>query len=446
MAQESFLRILQCPYCGGELELDGRHPAGGPDVEFGTLRCRCYRYGIVLGIVVLRQASPPNDNADPIVAALDEGDHDGAVDMLLDNGTALHGRGRATIARIAERLKRRRRQSARSTFPASETLQAALRRWRPDYYGEYLEYRYANPSLLTAIPVIAAMTKALGQGEGRPSPPWAIDLGCGVGHTTYLLKSLVPSMRVVAADLDFLNLALAKHYAVPDGSFVCFDAEAGLPFRDGVFDAAFSLDCVHYIRGKHRLAAELNRTGRPNALYALCHLHNAERSNPNQGIPLSADGYSKVFGRLAGRVHAEPALLESFSKTGSLALGLAAGASTDTADAFTYLSLGEANPGSVSMRLDRYMAQNLSCFSLNGLYDSVAADGALELRLRWPSAKLRGECCASIEPLSENVTMARAYMDAVLGQRLHELPAEMFEALIRSFVVVPQPGGPLTRP
>ena len=199
MAQRASYELLQCPYCGGELELDGRPAARGPDVEFGTLRCRCYRYGIVLGVVVLRQASPPNDNSDPIVAALDNGDHDGAVDILLANETAAQSGRRATISRIAERLKRRRRHSARNAFPASETLRAALRRWRPDHYGEYLEYRYANPSLLTAMPVIAAMTKALAQGDGTASPPWAIDIGCGIGHTTYLLKSLVPAMRVVAA-------------------------------------------------------------------------------------------------------------------------------------------------------------------------------------------------------------------------------------------------------
>ena len=92
MARESLLEILQCPYCGGDLEVEG-HSARGPDVEFGTLRCQCYRYGIVLGVVVLRQASPPNDNTDPIVAALDRGDHDGAVDILLANDTASQRKG-----------------------------------------------------------------------------------------------------------------------------------------------------------------------------------------------------------------------------------------------------------------------------------------------------------------------------------------------------------------
>ena len=304
MARESFLRTLQCPYCGGELELDERLPAQGTDVQFGTLRCGCYRYGIVLGIVVLRQDSPPHDNKDRVVAALDRHDYDGAVDLLLAGDVAGQRRRRWLLGRWADRFGGRTPGRARDALDSPEDLRAALRHWRPNHYGEYLEHRYGNPSLLTAIPVIAAMAKTLAGSGGAARPPRVLDLGCGVGHTTYLLNSLVPEAQIVAADLDFLNLALAKRYVVPDASFVCCDAEAGLPFREGVFDAVFSLDCVHYIRGKRRLAAELRRIGAPDARFALSHLHNVERENPNQGIPLSAKEYARVFGPLGGGLFA----------------------------------------------------------------------------------------------------------------------------------------------
>jgi SAM-dependent methyltransferase/uncharacterized protein YbaR (Trm112 family) len=439
MAQVSFLADLRCPYCGGALELDTRHPARAPDVEFGTLRCRCYRYPVVLGIPVLRQASLPNDNSDPIVAALDKGDREGAAGILLAGDSGRRGGRRATVARIVERLRGRSREQAPRSFSGSENLRAVLRQWRPDYYGEYLEYRYGNPSLLAALPVIAALTKALACRDGTAGRPCVLDLGCGIGQTSYLLRSLAPGLRIVSGDVDFLNLVLAKHYVVPEGNFVCFDAEAGLPFAGGTFDAAFSLDCVHYIRGKARLAAELRRTARPNAHFALCHLHNVEHPNPNQGIPLSADGYSEVFGSLGGRLHDEPALLESFGATGSLALDRAADRAGTAANAFTYLSLGEDKAEWASTHLDRHMATRLMCFSLNGLYEGVGVDGGLELRMRWPSEKLRSECSAGFQPLEERVLLERSLADAVLGQRLHELPTEAYEGLIRSFVVVPQP-------
>lgn len=441
MAQRSFLGVLRCPYCGGGLELGSPHPEDGADVEFGTLSCRCYRYPVVLGIVVLRQASAPNDNTDPIVAALDRGDRDGAVDILLSGESPRNGGRRGSLARIVQGLRGGPRRPARGGFAWPETLRDALRYWRPDFYGEYLEYRYGNPSLLAAIPVIAAAMTLLGRSDPAGSPPWVLDLGCGVGQTSYLLKSLAPRVRLVAGDVDFLNLALAKRYVVPDGNFVCFDAEAGLPFRDGTFDAAFSLDCVHYIRNKDRLAAELRRTGRPDALYALCHLHNARQPNPNQGIPLTAEGYAQVFAGLGGKVYGEPALLASFCESGSLAFGRAAAASTAGDNAFIYLSLGGREAEAASLRLDRYIAASLPSFSLNGLYAGASIDGALELRLRWPSEKLRSECSTGFEPLKETVVLTRDLADAVLGQRLHEVPTETCESLIRSFVLVPQPAG-----
>lgn len=444
MAQESFLDTLRCPYCGGGLALDSRHPADGADVEFGTLSCRCYRYPVVLGIVVLRQTSAPSDNSDPVVAALDRGDRDGAVAMLLAGSGGDDGRKggrRAAVTRLVQGLRGRPPAPARGGFAWPETLRAALRHWRPDSYGEYLEYRYGNPSLLAAVPVIAAAATMLGRSDLAASPPTVLDLGCGIGQTSYLLKSLAPRVRLVAGDLDFLNLALAKHYVVPEGNFVCFDAEAGLPFRDATFDATFSLDCVHYIRGKDRLAAELRRTGRPGALYAICHLHNAGQSNPNQGIPLSADGYAQVFGRLGGKVYGEPALLESFCESGSLALSRSAAADRAADNAFTYLALGEAEAETAALRLDRYIAARLPSFALNALYDSVDVDGTVELRLRWPSEKLRSECATGFEPLREKVVLTRDLTDAVLGHRLHEVPEETCEALIRSFVLVPEPAG-----
>lgn len=448
MVRQSFLRMLRCPYCGGDLELEDRPPHNGTAVEYGTLRCQCYRYGIVLGIVVLRQASAPSDNTDPVVAALDAGKCDRALDVLLAHETASLRRHRPRIPRLADWLNgRTESRPGPTTFPASESLRSVLRRWRPDSYGEYLEYRYANPSLLGSIPVIAAMAANLSHGEGDECPPWVIDIGCGIGHTAYLLKSLAPRAQVVAADLDFLNLLLAKQYVLPDENFVCFDAEAGLPFKDDAFDAAFSLDCVHYIRGKHHLASELHRVGRPKARYALCHIHNATRHNPNQGIPLSPEGYARVFSPLGGRLYSESALLRGFSESGRLPLDLAADAATsDAPDAFAYLSLREHEAETATLRLDRNMAASLTSFSLNGLYGGSRSDGAFELRLRWPSEKLRTECCAGFEPLQDRVPLARSVADAVIGQRFQELPEELFEALIRSFVVVPQPDSLRSQP
>jgi SAM-dependent methyltransferase len=247
---------------------------------------------------------------------------------------------------------------------------------------------------------------------------------------------------MVAADVDFLNLLFAKSYFMSDASFICCDAEAGLPFRDGVFRTAFSLDCVHYIRGKSGLGRELRRIGRPDALYAIAHLHNANGLNSNPGIPLTAGGYSKVFEPLNGHIYVEAKLLESFCTTGCLSLDVAGtDASVRTSNAFIYLSLGKDMDDFPSRRLDRSIARRTGHLSLNPLYVAARVGRSLELRLQWPSPTLRDECCVDFQPLKEKVEVAPAFADLVLAHRFGDLPAETLETLIRSFTIVPQPSG-----
>jgi SAM-dependent methyltransferase len=455
MAHEKFLTILQCPYCGGGFELERRQPATGPHVEFGVLRCRCYRYGILLGVAIIRQFSPPHNNEDPVVGHLGKAEYDKAVQFLL-----AHEMSSATVGRrgkikewIAANIFRRMPASggaAQSQVIApTEELQVSLTRLRPKFFGEYLYYRHANPSMLAALPVLSILASdVLEEASSRASevdgePLWSIDVGCGIGHTAYSMKAFLPQTRMVAADLDFLNLLLAKSYFMSDANFVCLDAEAGLPFRDATFRTAFSLDCVHYIRGKARLASELRRIGRSDAAYAVAHLHNAQRFNPNPGIPLAADGYSKIFEPLNGSIYAETTLLESFCRIGKVSLDQASTeANLQGSDAFTYLSLGKGTADSLSSRrLDSDMARPTSHLALNTLYSPAALGEAKQFRIQWPSQMLRDECCAQFQPLPETVEVAPEVADALLTRRFNALSQEALETLIRSFLVVPQPSG-----
>lgn len=454
MAHENFLKLLQCPYCGEGFDLEWREPATGPDVEFGVLRCQCYRYGIVLGMAVLRQFSPTHNIEDPLVAQLDELEYGKAIQFLLASAQPLSAvERRSRFTRIADAILNRDplfSSEVPQIIQPTETLRAALLRLRPMYYGEYLYYRHANPSLLAALPILAAMASDVESAEGASlsltseasDDLWSIDLGCGIGHTAYTLNALLPQTRIVAADLDPLNLLFARSFFVPDANFICFDAEAGIPFRDGIFRTAFSLDCVHYIRGKVGLAKELRRVSRPDALYAITHLHNAASTNPNPGIPLTADGYLRVFQPLSGAIYPEAELLRNFHRTGILLLNeVTKYDSLQTSNAFAYLSFGSKTNNLSYHSLDRCIARRSDHLALNPLYESITAEGSLDLRLRWPSQALREECCADFQPLPEKVEIAAELMKSVLSRCLGDLPAETLETLIRSCVIVPEPSG-----
>jgi SAM-dependent methyltransferase len=445
VAHENLLGLLRCSHCGSPLGVERREPASGPEIEFGVLACLCYRYPIVLGIPVLRQSSPPNHNVDPIVRSLDEGNRAAAVRELLRDAA---GEVPYTFSsRVARKIRKIMRRPDPASLPApeegirkDETLRDALARLRPAAYGDYLYFRHGNPSLLAALPVVAAIA-SLVEGDaarsGDAERPWTLDLGCGTGHTPFALSAWSSRARVVAADIDYVNLLIAKHFFVPGAQFVCFDAEKGLPFADGTFRAMFSLDCVHYIRGKLLLGRELRRIGRPDAVFAISHLHNAAAVNPNPGIPLPAHGYEAVFAPLGGAVHAEADLLRGFLDSGRLQVDKAAeGAALQSAAAFTYLAFGAEAPAVAARALDEFMKARPQSLSLNNLYQRSAAE---ELRMQWPSEALKSECYAEYQPLGETVRVRRDVLDSILDRRLEQLPADELTALIRSFVLVPQP-------
>ena len=147
---------------------------------------------------------------------------------------------------------------------------------------------------LAVIPVIATIAKILTRADAI-EPRWAIDIGCGIGQTAYLLKTMVPQTRMVAADLNSESF-VRKALRPVRRKLHLFRCRGWATFQKiRVFRTSFSLDCIHYIRCKKALAKDLRRVGQPDALYAISHLHNANRSNPNPGIPLSADGYSEVL-------------------------------------------------------------------------------------------------------------------------------------------------------
>lgn len=443
MAQQCFLDVLSCEHCGSGFDLEWRAPLAGPEIETGVLRCLCYRYPIVLGIPVLRQLSPPHNNIDPVVARLEGRDVDGAVRLLctMDAGE------RASTAPSPTLLDRLFGRQPPSNVPAEvdgvrpgESLREALGRLRAPSYADYLYFRHGNPSLLAALPVLAALVSAVGEAPDAERK-WVLDLGCGSGHTAFTQCTWAsPGTEVVAADVDFVNLMLAKRFFAPQAHFVCFDAERGLPFRDGIFHAAFSLDCVHYIRAKYRLGLELRRVSRSDAVFAISHLHNAGASNPNPGIPLHADGYAKVFEPLGGRVHAEAVLLDGFVRTGSLNLrGSVDDEDLRKAAAFIYLSLGRLGTEGAIGGLDELMLRRSDALTLNPLYQASAAAPASSLSMRWPSESLREECYAEFQPLKEEVSVTAEVLEALRTRNFSGLPRETLAELVRTFVLVPLP-------
>lgn len=92
------------------------------------------------------------------------------------------------------------------------------------------------------------------------APRYVLDLGCGTGVFTRLLKKKYPQAHVVACDIAF---AMLQHTKKKQGwrrkwSLVNGDMLA-LPFADGVFDLVFANQVIHWASPLAAVLKEINR-------------------------------------------------------------------------------------------------------------------------------------------------------------------------------------------
>ncbi len=428
----TLLTTLTCPYCRAGLDVIDRSPSEGPTIDRGVVRCACYSYPIVDGILVLRQTSPPFDAIDPATVAVEAADVDGARRYLFSA---------ASMVDVPRSRTRRNGSSARwrsgGRIPSSPPVHDDLVRLRPRGYAEYLYYRYANPSFVAALPLMAVLDGL------RPSAdrtvPSVLDLACGVGHSTAMLRSLFPSSRYVAVDPDFVNLYLLRRHFVPNAVCICLDADLPLPFADDEFDAVFCLDAFHYIRSKWALAHELDRVVATGGVWLLPHLHNAAMTNVSPGIPLPADDYLRLFDFLDVALLDESRVLDGFFDRQPLELTPSIGREIARTSPVVSM-IGSRRPEvwrtyDIGTRLGAHESAHPP--GPNPIYRITFRDECVRLDLRWPNAAMARECATIERYLPQHVELDRPLVERLRGGELSAGDWSSIVDLIRAFVLVP---------
>jgi SAM-dependent methyltransferase len=443
---------LICPYCGHQLEIEQRLRTLPAEGDFGVLRCACYRYAVLDGIPILRQQSPMGSNVDPI------------VDRLLRDGIAAAlatATGEfAPAQRPPARILSHAATSIRKLFslansamggrqpdkqPWSEgAFRETLYALKPRMYADYLYYRHANNSFMAAATLVCLLRTSLqsliptsdGEAGARHR---VLDLSCGIGHTSYLISTLFPSMQVVGVDWDFSNLRLAKRYLCKTGTFVCLDAELPLPFPDQSFAACLGLDGLHYIRSKVALLRELDRVLLPQALWLFPHLHNALQPNPAPGVPVAPDEWERLLAFIPHRILSEGEVLESFVRRDAV----------DLRDQRPLSELSSAAAlAAVATRQDGFWRLHEGLSSIlsssggdlmwNPIY-AVTTDGAnVHLTSRWPSDAMRQECQAAAKILPESFDCPDFKIASRQGPAMPDLTQKQRE-LAQRFMLVGLP-------
>lgn len=467
MITPEFIARCRCPWCGAGLRVE--HAAAEPSVgggEAGAIRqgvvaCECCRYPIINGILVLQQGATFRDeHREAAVAAVLAGDRERALhSAMLASNLINRGRLAAAAARVLRALSPRLRErygqridpglvmDERATF---EELALAL---RPAAFAHYLVQRYANPSLMAAIPLMVLLGRHLaaraGGGDGREARrPLVIDLGAGAGHASCLLSALAPGAQVITSDSDFISLCLARRLLGEGATIIGLDAEAPLPFEDGSLDAVFSLDAYHYMRSKVAVARELRRVVRPGGLWVFPHLHNALLPNPAPGYPLPPSGYRRCFEGIDARLLPEAEVLRGFVEEGALDLSR----ETPTGDlegANALCMIGSAAPDEAEPRplwsrhegLARAYVGSATGLGLNPVYEvePKPGGGVMTARRAWASERLRRECIGADAYLPERVEVEAGFIERLSRGEVQTSDVDRVRELMRSFVLVPMP-------
>lgn len=438
----AFLASLCCPYCRSDLEI-GAALATTPDtLRTGTLRCDCYEYPVVDGIPVLRQLSGISDAKDPAVELLKQGQVASARSHLFAVGSMVPpARNGAVVSTVRDLLRQGRAAlRAKQSDPAVERqdggLWQALENLRPGGFANYLYLRYANPSFIAAVAAMSALESV--EEEAGERSRWLLDLGCGTGHSTAMLAAMYPSLPIVAADPDFVNLHILQRFFAPEAEAICVDAELPLPFRDDTFAATFCLDTFHYIRSKWALAHEMRRVTARDGLILVPHLHNRSVDNPSPGVPLHGAQYRRLFDNESVLLD-ESAVLQNFMTRG--AFELLPGDVSQSASAFT---LAVASAGAQKAYGARRRLRRAACgrsLMVNPIYTARQHGDKTSLEMHWPDARLEAECEAVTEYLPFTIDVDTSLLEqARLGRW-----SEDVASLVDRCILLPLPRGYLPR-
>ncbi|GAB5537083.1 MAG: hypothetical protein Rubg2KO_33320 [Rubricoccaceae bacterium] len=324
MRLEALTLKLQCPACGAELAyvpVEQNEAAAG---ECGLLQCPCSVYPLLDGVPILRRGRLAHHTiSDARIVA--EGDDVAEIVTAIKGGEGLHALVRVLSVPICPwplnrigalrrlsirepmrsvglslRQRRIRRMLMRRDSLTAEDWMAAFTWHAPvaeDPFN-YFFFRFGQPRHLAAL----AITSILPVSEAP-----VLDLACGYGHILHTLTAL--GHPAVGLDQNAHQAWVGHHYVAPGAAFVCADADAPLPFRDGAFGAAVCSDAFHYIADKARTVQELQRCARGPVLLAT--VSNA-LVPPIDGAELTPARYAALFGEARWRVTTEAELLARY--------------------------------------------------------------------------------------------------------------------------------------
>jgi len=292
----SFLRLLCCPFCGGNLnssETDGivNEP------EYGVLSCHCGRYPIVAGIPIIKKGiiGATGQEAHEVIKLIEAGRHrEALLAVLLPPPPISVVKAPASVQAL------RGWQEQAETFLTGPGNQIAVCDLVDFYYRQtevcdftsvnYFLFRFSQPRYPLALSLACLIH--------QPMKP-VLDLACGMGHITRSLIGRAKDQPVIGSDRNFFFIYVAKNWLASQAKYVCSEADATLPFQDGAFSSVFCSDAFYVFANKVACIQELKRLTQPDGIIILSALSTLVSTHPST---LPPEGYESLVADMPHRL------------------------------------------------------------------------------------------------------------------------------------------------
>jgi SAM-dependent methyltransferase/uncharacterized protein YbaR (Trm112 family) len=430
--RREFLKLMKCPYCGGNIEIDEVYEEKNKGIINGVVKCACGEYPILHGILNFK-INPLSKYA---LELLKEGEPKEALMLLL--GPNVEGIWELTDFLQANQPGRLFRKVL-LTLVGIWAKQISKRYLKEDLsfcdlLGKnpnqaYFKHRFSAETLWSVYPFIPLLKR---------NRKRILDLGCGRGHASFIISAYVEPEELVCADHTFKSLYLASKYFVKETQFICLDGNYPLPFKDHTFDSVFMLDALHYIQTRAQLANELKRVVSPEGLLLLLHLHNSLVYNIGAGYPLTHQAWINLFkgGALEIKAIPERRIVENFLLNNELDLAEEYSENElNASNAISIIASKEKSLFGVYDRVDSYFL-NKNNLVINPIYKMKEEGDKILLRRNFPSEFFRKEY-----PLTEKYLPERSEIDKrfVNGRSVCVSDSDEIEDLMRKIVIINVP-------
>lgn len=306
--QDRFLKLIRCPYCGTDFEVQDVYVEKEREIISGYIKCECSEYPIIEGILYLKNDRTKRDMLRYIkkkkineASALPFEEHAEDIIRVMDFLELKHVYGWLPKKILLILLKYRAKKTYKKYSNGDLSFYKLYSEVSNDFY---FRHRFSSETFWNIYPFIRLL---------KEKKKRILDMSCGVGYASFVISRYVNPKELISVDNTFSYLYSLKKYFAKDAECTCLDGNYPLPFKKGIFSSVLMIDAFHYINARSLLAKEFERVIHSEGLLLLLHVHNSlVRQHQYAGKPMPPQVWKNLFNDLEIRVYPEKNLLEDF--------------------------------------------------------------------------------------------------------------------------------------